>query len=95
MVHRKNSTSPTVNGNGKTSQAANEIGYWNLHQILFAKLGASCQLWNRMASTENEMAGAVNTVARVKYDEHQELDMAADRYRARRAAYSIKKLSCR
>jgi hypothetical protein len=48
-----------------------------------------------MASTENEMAGAVNTVARVKYDEHQELDMAADRYRARRAAYSIKKLSCR
>jgi hypothetical protein len=33
--------------------------------------------------------------ARVKYDEHQKLDMAADRYRARRAAYSINELSRR
>ena len=29
------------------------------------------------------MAGATQDSARVKYDEHQELDMAEDRYRAR------------
>ena len=37
--------------------------------------------YGTMASTENEMAGGSHHSARVKYDEHQELDMAADRYR--------------
>jgi hypothetical protein len=61
-------------------RTAKDEGCYTPRSVRAAAIPVATALWNRNIYRERNDRGSQQS-ARVKYDEHQELDMAADRYR--------------